>query len=152
MESVAKPRELPDALSGLLRVAVEDSIAVENTPGYSLEMSSWYTTNGVCQVCMGGAVMLRSAAFVPLKKIGGYDELRIAVPHSLQAKMLLIDDMRKGCMDSAVDRLHPDRTTRMNDAINKAAALIGSSYDWNSGHAPWETYLVAADVLEKAGL
>lgn len=152
MESVAKPRELPDTLSGLLRIAVEDTIAIENTPGYKLEMSYWYTMNGVCQVCMGGAVMLRSAAFVPPESLDSYAMLKVAVPRTLHLKMLLIDDMRKGYMDSAVDRLGLKRSTRMNSAVDLAGALIVRSYDSYSGHAPWETYLVAAGVLEKSGL
>lgn len=54
--------ELPDTLSGLLRLAVKDARAIEKTAGYRLNMSKWVwpASDGVCEVCMAGAIMVRT--------------------------------------------------------------------------------------------
>lgn len=149
---MAKPRELPDTLSGLLRVAVEDSIAIEDTPGYGLNMANWYKTNGVCEVCMGGAVMIRSAGFVPAGNLFSYDELRSGVEFTLRRKMLVINDMRGGSMETAFERLDLRSSSRAEEALLKAEDKVKYNWDSDLGRANWKAYLEAADILEKAGL
>ena len=51
---------LPTQPSRLLKVALNDLIAVENTPGYVINMGDWhYPRQDGCCVCLAGAVMVR---------------------------------------------------------------------------------------------
>ena len=58
-----QPDPLPDTLSGLLEIAIEDIEAInkiKETGGYYLIMSSWYEPKSTyCYICMAGAVMVQ---------------------------------------------------------------------------------------------
>ncbi len=54
--------KLPDKLSELILVALEDLAKVKVDPRYEIDLSSWhtsqeYTISGKCSVCFAGAVM-----------------------------------------------------------------------------------------------
>lgn len=54
--------KLPDKLSDLLELAVNDAMSLENSNNYVLNMLDWHspyveTTGTKCNVCMAGAVM-----------------------------------------------------------------------------------------------
>lgn len=53
---------LPDKLSDLLRLALEDARAVAALPNHRFNMERWITNykSGACETCLGGAVLLNS--------------------------------------------------------------------------------------------
>lgn len=48
---------LPDKLSELLYIALEDLEKVEADPRYKIDMGAWHRPNGKCSVCAAGSVM-----------------------------------------------------------------------------------------------
>lgn len=53
---------LPATLHELLMLALDDLKAIENTPGYVINMSVWHQydrTDEICSVCLAGSVMSR---------------------------------------------------------------------------------------------
>jgi len=48
---------LPDKLSDIILIALEDLRKVERSKKYKVYMGVWHSPNGVCSVCFAGAVM-----------------------------------------------------------------------------------------------
>lgn len=164
---VAKPAQLPDKLSELLRLAVRDAQAVAAMSGYRLDMWSWrrQASGGTCAVCMAGAVMVNTVGEPP----GGWRDDETSprsygpVSDSTATKLLAINCMRAGAFlrpghlaDYPVTTFLPipGAGIAKAEAMGIAERMIKDDYSTarNSGRAKWETYLAAADVLEKAGL
>lgn len=52
---------LPDKPSELIRLALADLALCAADPNYRIDMTDWHSPdNGVCQVCLAGAVMAKS--------------------------------------------------------------------------------------------
>ena len=53
---------IPDKLSELLSVALDDLERAEDAPGYTANLNEWYkeTGFGVCEVCLAGSFMVFS--------------------------------------------------------------------------------------------
>jgi len=51
---------LPDKLSDIILIALEDMEWVENHKNYTVEMSVYHSPGGVCGVCFAGGIMARS--------------------------------------------------------------------------------------------
>jgi hypothetical protein len=51
--------ELPNKPSDLIEVALQDLERVEKDPRYVVDMYKWHSPNGLCKVCLAGAVMSR---------------------------------------------------------------------------------------------
>jgi ribosomal protein S27AE len=49
--------KLPDKLSELLYIALEDLEKIEADPRYKINMDLWHRPNGKCSVCAAGSVM-----------------------------------------------------------------------------------------------
>jgi hypothetical protein len=159
--------ELPNKLSALLRLAVQDAQKCEAMPAeYELRMSYWHTprSGGPCQVCMAGAVMAQSLGFERDRLIN-QGPLRFENGAALMA----IDDLRTGNVHEAARRIGVGLTDEQQDACERVEQAIrdayeadgfdGCDYDPSSddpedfyGRAPWPVYLEAADILEAAGL
>lgn len=139
---------LPGCLCMLLRVAVADGMKIERTKGYVLDMSVWHRANGVCRVCMAGAVMAVSLG-IPRNKGALPSEMGSKVQQHLYA----INDMRAGWFDAAYGSLHGKIFPReLRPAAQAARSLVINRFSLSRSRAPWETYLEAANVLEAAGL
>lgn len=146
----APKEKLADTLSGLLRQAVRDAQAIENTPGYVLDMGVWHSTQrdgtGPCYVCMGGAVLSqtlgwpREASFGPGQR------------DSVSNAMYAINNMRMGAFRAAMETLGVIVSAQQEGAAEKARRIVHDSYDGTRSRAKWDDYLKAADVLESAGL
>lgn len=140
---------LADSLSGLLRQAVEDAQAIERTPGYRLQMSRWhYPVGGLCEVCMGGAVMARrlgadKRSYLTLSNYRG----------EVADKLSAIDYLRVGSTDFAAQALGTYHSLSVDqmEALLEYERLIRPELG-SGGLCPWGVYLEGADILEAAGL
>jgi len=63
--------DLPNKLSDLVDAALDDLEAVERDPAYLVDMEVFYKPgkNGVCHVCLAGAVMVRRLGIRPDKEM-----------------------------------------------------------------------------------
>ena len=135
---------LPDTLSDLLRVAVQDAMILEKTPGFKLNMSDWVLPfNGECQVCMAGASMVRQL---------DVDVTKYQSPGKEYGKLSAINKMRTGSFWSAAYFLDIEPTVAHTEVFNRARSLVKEAYDSSTGRAPWKVYQKASRMLREAGL
>ena len=135
---------LPDTLSDLLRVAVQDAMILEKTPGFELYMFDWVRLyEGTCQVCMAGASMVRQL---------DVDVTKYQVPSKEYAKLRAVDKMRRGSFWSATYFLDIEPTVAHTEVFNRARSLVKEAYDSSTGRAPWKVYQKASRMLREAGL
>lgn len=88
---------LPNELSDLLDVAVQDLVKVERSPRYIVDMCSWYLkeTDGPCQVCLAGAVLAKSVLKEPpVVDIDSIEPRQMRA--SIRRKMVALDGLRVG--------------------------------------------------------
>lgn len=159
--------ELPNKLSALLRIAVQDAQKCEALPAeYELRMSYWHSprTDGPCQVCMAGAVMAQSL---------GFERNRFIKSGPLEFEngkaLMAIDDLRTGKVHEAARRIGIELTDEQQDICASVEQTIRDAYEAEGydccdydpssddpedfyGRAPWPVYLECADILERAGL
>jgi hypothetical protein len=129
--------QLPEKLSDLLRLAVRDCMTVEKMPDRRLDMETFHwPSETVCVVCMAGAVMDRTLGADPDAELGPDDFDR-----ETGKRLHAIDAMRQGELPGWEG---PARI-EFSDAIE-------GDYDRNLNRASWQTYLAAADLLERHGL
>lgn len=147
--------KLPDTLSGLLRLAVEDSKLSEQQ-GHELDMGTWcYKPEGgeKCIVCMAGAVMLQRLK--PEYEVPGEGHAPAMYSKDTRPKLHAINDMREGQFLSAYRQIHSKSALRSDsayDVLDAVAGIVISAYNDYDHRAPWSTYLKVANILEKAGL
>jgi hypothetical protein len=55
-----KQTKLPDKPSALIRLALRDLEKCERSKRYGINMAEWHKPNGVCEVCLAGAVMAKT--------------------------------------------------------------------------------------------
>jgi hypothetical protein len=166
---ITSNKTLPRKLSALLRLAVEDALRVESTPGYKLDMNQWVTPAGQvgreyvnanpdpenCRVCMAGAVMVNRGLARPCKTL---HTLPVKMTKETKNRLYSIDSMRRGEFFYAIDLLYrpnrrPNRLSRPHHAACcLASKIVMAQFSNVLGRAPWGAYLRAADVLERAGL
>lgn len=147
------PSELPACLCGLLRRAVEDAMAVEEMPGYKLNMGVWHMPNGVCQVCMAGAVMARTLKVERDSECEPTD-----LSQGIAQKLYAVNCLRAGNVLGAFGYLHRfcpgGLPANQNVAMHTAGGLIREDFLKHNRRlrAEWKVYLKAADLLEAVGL
>ena len=91
-----KTDTLPDKLSDLLELALDDLETTEKDPRYMIDMGEWHTpTNGKCMVCLAGAVMAQTIG-VPLS---------YPIPVTNNPKFLALNQVRTGHVGFALDLL-----------------------------------------------
>lgn len=119
--------------SQLLRLAVEDAKLCEQDDRYYLDMDYWHEAkDGLCRVCMAGAVMAKTQGVDP-----GF---RMTSPYQwvpIQDWMKKVDDLRQGYGHLL--------TYEEKELISR---------DWGDEfeeRAPWDTYLKVADMMEARG-
>lgn len=151
--------ELPDTLSGLLRIAVDDASAMEVVPGFKLDMTVWHARllrNGqeVCVLCMAGAVM-QARVLEDGEDLDIYGGEAVEGYFGAQApKFFAINSLREGLVDDAAISLGlaiPNGTP-MEKALFDARDLIRAEFSQSMLRAPWPVYRRAADILEAGGL
>lgn len=92
---------LPDTLSGLLRVAVNDYLSCLQDPHYGINMLQWHEPGkDVCYVCLAGAVMARSLGTGREESKAPNDFLR-----SVFWKLQALDHLREGLIHAAASVL-----------------------------------------------
>lgn len=113
---------LPDTLSALLRLAVQDCIRAE-AQGVTLDMRNWYeraADGGSCSVCMAGAVLLYDVELeggeVLPQSLRMLEDLRRGVDRDVSDKMMAIDEIRVVEVYSALQELGVDITDEQ-DAV-----------------------------------
>lgn len=160
--------ELPNTLSGLLRVALHDMRMCLIDPAYEVRMDYWYEPGEVCCVCMAGSVLAQTLGFGTLYNKGFcLPELDSVLPRRLQAKLKAINYMRIGNFCSAFVML-PDMVacvqtlpTYAYDALRVVGSVVCQALppetdavpEYHAGYyAPLETYELAANFLEELGL
>lgn len=159
---------LARCLCGLLRQAVADARALSHDPRYKLLMTTWHhpdSLTGKCLICMAGAVMARRLQILPTETATvrmNEGLLRQPVGSALPRRagsgkaFLAIDSMRKGHFVGAVRFFYLGASYEPLDellpVLDKAASCVLGGFSTDAQRAPWQAYLRAADILEKAGL
>ena len=84
---------LPDKLSDLLELALDDLEKIEKNPRYGITMSAWHEPlpDGICHVCLAGAVMAQT-----LEVPHNSDITPSLFPDTLSRKLNALDFLRKG--------------------------------------------------------
>ena len=103
----AKPttRELPDRLSDLILVAVEDLEKVEASSRYKVSMHCWHLPHtDHCGVCLAGSVMAFSLGADPDVSIMPH-----SFPPNINAKLRALNLVRGGDISFALETLDPER-------------------------------------------
>ena len=133
--------------SELLRRAVADAQEAEKKPGVRLNMMEWACAGdsyGECEVCMAGAIMLALDEDTALETNDpDWFAQQVGDP-SLGKKLLTVNEMRKG-------NFFGD-TVEEEEAAFGAGQTVSDAFDYELDRAPWDAYLQAAAILEKAGL
>lgn len=147
-------RRLPRKLSSLLRAAVTDAQTLQKDPRYTLNMGMYHqAASKTCYVCMAGAVMARRLECAPNETVIP-DRQRLG---KWESRLLAIDAMRKGHFEYAARQLRMDPTLAQREAMVEAekavdyASVLADPFQ-NGLRAPWERYMAAAEILERAGL
>ena len=94
-------KKLPNKLSSLIRVALDDLHKVENDPKFRVDMSDWYHSNSHCAVCFAGGVM----AFSLGKGANGGHQYPENFGRQNEGKLVAIDQCRIGDFSSALDEM-----------------------------------------------
>ena len=144
---------LPDKLSALIRVAVEDCKKAEKDPKYTVDMNLWHCLLNVgedksCHVCMAGAVMAMSLHSDPTHNIAPSDFREGDIGDKLDA----LDSVRLGNLVEACEVMCIDLTEETKAQIHDISEMIDQFYSPRTRRADWDTYLEAANELEAIGL
>lgn len=139
--------QLPEKLSALLRLAVKDVQLCEKDPRIILDMDTWHDPlldEGKCVVCMAGAVMHNTLEADIDKELSPK-----FFPDNDQA-LKAINQLRIGILSKAGEFLgiyiKDEQDITFSEIVDYDE---DNEYNW---HAPWETYLKAAEYLESQGL
>lgn len=97
---------LPNKLSDLIDLAVDDLSAVEKMKRYAVNMSDWHvptneTISDKCEVCFAGSVMARTCGLSP--DVDGYNYMN-SRGLRFENKMLALDSVRRGYVETAIDQ------------------------------------------------
>ena len=137
--------KLPDKLSDLLDLAVDDCEKVAKLKTRVLQMNTYHLplNNGQCAICMAGAIMDRTLHAPPRKAL---------IPSDFDAdtasKLSAVDGMRLGHLRFA-NRFDDDD---LIDVFFKFRNMIEPHVNEHTGRAPWHVYRKAARMLRDAGL
>jgi len=154
MKEAGKGARLPNKLSALLRVAVEDSKKLARRKGFELDMSTWVhmEASGQCAVCMAGTVMVSRFGVTVTS-----DEGDVIEPWDLstvrERQMLAIDSMRVGQFAAAHYSLRlPPLKDGQRSALRSCEQLVTCREIAFYERADWRTYTKCAGLLEEVGL
>ena len=162
---------LPNKLSDLLELAVRDARACEADPRYLLDMGKWHVPkgNGVCQVCMAGAVIAKTIQLSPdtaAELFSDESAGRVPVVYSEYLPLTAINDMRTGEFRDAWSKVvgGESMSAAQEDALDECREVIESELpefddegddfyeDAPNARVSWSTYLECVGILRQAGL
>jgi hypothetical protein len=124
MKKIKLKRRLPNKLSALARLALVDLVSLRGTKSksgltYAIDMGQWVTAIGgysqTCYICYGGSVLVGS----------GYqpkENQRLEWKHfspSIKSKMIALDNLRIGRVESALSELRPGMSFNERVAAGK---------------------------------
>lgn len=159
----AAERQLPDKLSDLIDVAIDDCEAIAKDERYALNMFEWHTPaeyavgadgrdsddmeDTRCHVCMAGAVMARrlGVEFGSNAGPGIFDD-------ELELKLETIDLVRTGSVGAALAHMGATESEINGQAAHLAHDVIFKGFDNTVCRSPWSAYREAARILREAGL
>lgn len=139
---------LPDKLSDLIELALNDLAEVERDPRYSVEMWDWHEKKeDYCSVCLAGAVMAKTLG-VPYGKTSFPDYF---ANEKIERALNAIDRVRIGFVGSALhwlnSEMNEDLVSRMN---RKFRIRLGQfqPYSINSDEFKTTMQKIATDLRE----
>ena len=92
---------LPDKLSDLIEVALDDLEKTAVDPRYRVNMNTWHTPHkGVCHVCLAGAVMAQTLKLDPV-----VDYVRDRSLYAVDRKLSALNNVRLGSVQLALDNM-----------------------------------------------
>lgn len=160
-----EPADLPDNLSDLLELSVNDAVACDRSRKYALSMGHWHKPNGVCKVCMAGAVMVQTKGYRGGIEVEDPSEMD-DIDTDDGERYLAINNMREGEFEAAADKLGLEIPS---EVIKKAEAALGmvdappswykqdgdvempESFTKRGARCTWTQYLHAAKILRANG-
>ncbi len=155
---------LPNVMSDLLELALNETEKAAAEPGVQLDMSKWYLNrDGVCHVCMAGAVM-RGFGMVPECTVEAepYMLTMSVDQRSVVDSLHAIDEMRGGYFFSAAHFLgiHIREGSSEWGVLERAGYMVdeGVVPEWEADYVPGEecaaitTYREIVSLLRTVGL
>lgn len=137
----------PTKLSDALELALNDIDKVRAMPNRALDMTWWLSThNGVCYVCMAGAVMDRTL-LTDADAVKSRSHLDFG--SAWQDAFNAIDSMRAGCFEEAAESLGAQIPLLLADQLQD---YVDEHYIDGEGYAPWPIYRECVRRLREAGL
>ena len=140
--------QLPETLSGLIRVAIEDARAL-GRKSYEPECALWHSPGGEhgCRVCLAGAVIAGTLGASPNRYISP-DYFILSAP-DIYAALKALDSARQGNWHLAASKLH------IKLPLNVADRLGVSDHSRFGNWKEFGRYLAdlkrQADILERYG-
>lgn len=113
-------RRLPNKLSKLIEVALDDLDKCEQDPKYKVDMDAWHLPNSHCSVCFAGTVMAKSLNTDRSYDVDGYDE---KFTDSQWDKFMALDQARCGFWVSAIWEIPVNRGEPYVEISDKIEAL-----------------------------
>ncbi len=143
-------KSLPNKMSDLLEVAVDDAQKCNADPKYVLNMSRWHTpAYGVCHVCLAGSVIAKTLEGKPSEE---YD-IDLDFEGKLPDKLDAIDSMRCACFMQAAYTLKIKLTTLQAGTIAKLQDSLRLRVSkMKDGRYSWGTYKWVIKKLREVGL
>lgn len=140
--------KLPDKLSDLLELALNDCQIVFTSGRYIENMEYWHHPKGDrCAVCMAGAVMANTLR-VPIEE--SVDPTHME--SDTLERLLAINDMRTGEMFNAYERLNGRFPTPEDHYVLSEVKERIRREAVNAFRADWSVYREVVETLRKAGL
>ena len=155
--------DLPENLSDLLELSVQDAVRCDMSPKYTLDMGSWVRPNGACKVCMAGAVMVQTGAWTGGEVRDPHENFESRSDTSDSQRYYAINCMREGLFSAAASRLDLEMSDEVQDKARKAVGMVRNekfgfgfwlepaAYDRRGDRYTWLQYLKAAAVLRANG-
>ena len=161
-----KKLPLPRSLSGWILASVEDAKFLSRTRGFRLNMSVFnefpqvynakkndYVDGSVCEVCLGGSVLVRRGLVAPGDHTNGDNTSSLGAG---------IDSVRAGDLASSIQHLASSGYLPewmggvLPDELQTILASLGNrileAMDGESDRAPWPVYIGVAKELQQQGL
>lgn len=142
-------KQLPDKLSELIYIALEDLEKIEADPRYIIDMGTWHMPNGKCAVCAAGAVMAKRLGADPTAHISPsrFDD-------DTEAKLDAIDLLRCGYLDDAADQLgFALPSTLAPDYCEYVRESVGTLSAQDETRDEWKMHMTALiGILQAEGL
>lgn len=146
--------KLPEKMSDLIELAVNDAKACEKDPRYELNMSVPHTPidqcliegEAICEVCLAGSIIAKTMGANP-KKMVYLDNFDKRTSDKLSA----VDSFRAGEIELAFEQLGT-KLVPSEQTCDRIGGDICSRFIDGEGRAPWHVYLKQVKYLRSIGL